>query len=150
MATTAVLEMVDTTPVEETATMTLTPPAQDKLRQLLQERNIPTYGLRVFVAGGGCSGLQYGMAFEAAARDFDTVVDQGGVKLFIDPTSMMYLAGASIDYVDSLMGAGFKIENPNAVSSCGCGSSFRTNDSGSTDEAEDEAGCGSGCGCHSH
>ena len=148
MATTAVLEMVDTTVAEETVTMNLTSAAQSKLRQLLQERNIPTYGLRVFVAGGGCSGLQYGMAFEAAARDFDTVVDQDGVKLFIDPTSMMYLAGASVDYVDGLMGAGFKIENPNATASCGCGSSFRTKDSGSTDE--EEAGCGDGCSCHSH
>ena len=148
MATTQVLEMVDTTVAEETA-INLTPSAQGKLKQLLQDRNIPTYGLRVFVAGGGCSGLQYGMAFEASARDFDTVIEQGGVQLFVDPTSMMYLAGASIDYIDSLMGAGFKIENPNAVSACGCGSSFRTKDSGST-EADEEAGCGSGCSCHSH
>ena len=140
--------MVETTPVIEEQAMNLTPAAQSKLKQLLGERNIPTYGLRVFVAGGGCSGLQYGMAFEAAARDFDTVIDQDGVKLFIDPTSMMYLAGASVDYVDGLMGAGFKIENPNAAASCGCGSSFRTKDSGSTDE--EAGGCGSGCGCHSH
>jgi iron-sulfur cluster assembly protein len=147
MATTAV-EMVDLTETtaEETATISLTPTAQAKLQQLLKERNIPDYGLRVFVAGGGCSGLQYGMAFEAQARDFDTVVEQGGVRLFIDPTSIMYMAGASIDFVDSLMGGGFKIENPNAVSSCGCGHSFRTKDSGSTDEDAD-AGCGSGC-CH--
>lgn len=149
MATSAVLEMVEPTVAEETPTMSLTSTAHDKLKQLLLERNIPSYGLRVFVAGGGCSGLQYGMAFEAAARDFDTVVDQDGVKLFIDPTSMMYLTGASVDYVDNLMGAGFKIENPNAVSACGCGSSFKTKDSGSTDEAEEE-GCGSGCSCHSH
>jgi iron-sulfur cluster assembly protein len=111
---------------------------------LLNARNIPNHGLRVFVAGGGCSGLQYGMAFEAQARDFDTVIDQNGVKLFIDPTSMMYLSGANIDYIDSLMGGGFKIENPNAVSACGCGSSFKTKDSAST---EGES-CGSGCGCH--
>jgi iron-sulfur cluster assembly accessory protein len=146
MATTAFETVQVETPVEETASITLTPTAQSKLQQLLQERNIPDYGLRVFVAGGGCSGLQYGMAFEAKARDFDTVVDQGGVHLYVDPTSMMYLAGASIDYVESLMGGGFKIENPNAVSSCGCGSSFRTKDSGS---AEDEAsGCGPSCSCH--
>ena len=146
--TTTVLETIDTdATVEEAAAITLTPAAQSKLKQLLQDRNIPDYGLRVFVAGGGCSGLQYGMAFEAKARDFDTVIDQGGVHLFVDPTSMMYLAGASVDYVDSLMGAGFKIENPNAVSACGCGSSFRTKDSGSTEDQE--AGCGSGCSCHS-
>jgi iron-sulfur cluster assembly protein len=129
----------------EAPAMTLTPTAEIKLRDLLQQRNIPNHGLRVFVAGGGCSGLQYGMAFEAQARDFDTVVDQNGVKLFIDPTSLMYLGGASIDFVDSLMGGGFKIENPNAVAACGCGSSFKTKDSGTTDEGES---CGPGCGCH--
>ena len=95
------------------------------------------------MAGGGCSGLQYGMAFEAKEREFDTVVNQNGVRLFIDPTSMMYLAGASVDFVDSLMGGGFKIENPNSTSGCGCGSSFKTKDSGSTEGGS----CGSGCGC---
>ncbi len=129
----------------EAPAMTLSPAAEAKLRELLHQRNIPNYGLRVFVAGGGCSGLQYGMAFEAQAREFDTVIDQNGVKLFIDPTSLMYLSGASIDFVDSLMGGGFKIDNPNAVSSCGCGHSFKTKDSASTDEG---ASCGSGCGCH--
>jgi iron-sulfur cluster assembly protein len=131
--------------VMDLPTMTLTPAAQGKLKELLTARSIPNYGLRVFVAGGGCSGLQYGMAFEAQAREFDTVVEQGGVKLFIDPTSMMYLGGASVDFVDSLMGGGFKIENPNAISSCGCGSSFKTKDGA---QAEEGASCGSGCGCH--
>ncbi len=131
--------------VAEQAAMTLTTLAETKLRDLLQSRNIPNHGLRVFVAGGGCSGLQYGMAFEAQAREFDTVVNQNGVKLFIDPTSLMYLGGASIDFIDSLMGGGFKIENPNATAACGCGSSFKTKDSGSTEEG---ASCGSGCGCH--
>jgi iron-sulfur cluster assembly protein len=131
----------------EAPAMSLTPTAEIKLRDLLQSRNIPNHGLRVFVAGGGCSGLQYGMAFEAQARDFDTVVDQNGVKLFIDPTSLMYLSGASIDFIDSLMGGGFKIENPNATAACGCGSSFKTKDSGST-SAEEGASCGPGCGCH--
>jgi len=149
MATTAVMTDVatdvTTDMTAEAVALVLTPSAEGKLRQLLTERNIPTYGLRVFVAGGGCSGLQYGMAFEAQARDFDTVVEQGGVQLFIDPTSLMYLSGASIDYVDNLMGGGFKIENPNAVSSCGCGHSFKTKGSAGADE---EAGCGSGCGCH--
>lgn len=129
----------------EAPAMTLTPLAEDKLRDLLVSRNIPNHGLRVFVAGGGCSGLQYGMAFEAQAREFDTVIDQNGVKLFIDPTSLMYLSGASIDFVDSLMGGGFKIDNPNATAACGCGSSFKTKDSGATDEG---ASCGPGCGCH--
>ena len=140
-----VMTQPDVVVVEETA-ISLTPTAQVKLSELLTARNIPNHGLRVFVAGGGCSGLQYGMAFEALAREFDTVVEQGGVKLFVDPTSMMYLGGASIDFVDSLMGGGFKIENPNAASACGCGSSFKSKD-GAGASAEG-ASCGSGCGCH--
>ncbi len=140
-----VMTQPDVVVVEETA-ISLTPTAQVKLSELLTVRNIPNHGLRVFVAGGGCSGLQYGMAFEAQAREFDTVVEQGGVKLFVDPTSMMYLGGASIDFVDSLMGGGFKIENPNAASACGCGSSFKSKD-GAGASAEG-ASCGSGCGCH--
>ncbi len=153
MATTAVTqvnELDDVNVIEEqdeVSGITLSTAAQAKLENLLQERNIPTYGLRVFVAGGGCSGLQYGMAFEQQARDFDTVFKQGGVQVFVDPTSLMYLAGASIDYVENLMGGGFKIENPNAVSSCGCGSSFRTKDQAGA-EGDEEAGCGSGCSCH--
>ena len=144
MATTAVLKELDFAVADEVAAVVLTTMAESKLRDLLAARNIPNHGLRVFVSGGGCSGLQYGMAFEAKAREFDTVIDQNGVKLYVDPTSLMYLSGATIDFVDSLMGGGFKIENPNAVSACGCGSSFRTKDSSSTDEG---ASCGSGCGC---
>jgi iron-sulfur cluster assembly protein len=149
MATVDLLKPDADTQIEmvEAPAMTLTPTAEIKLRDLLQSRNIPNHGLRVFVAGGGCSGLQYGMAFEAQAREFDTVVDQNGVKLFIDPTSLMYLSGASIDFIDSLMGGGFKIENPNAVAACGCGSSFKTKDSASTG-ADEDAGCGPSCGCH--
>jgi len=146
MATETLTDLSQSLDVVEAA-LSLTPMAETKLRDLLVARNIPNHGLRVFVAGGGCSGLQYGMAFEAQAREFDTVVDQNGVKLFVDPTSMMYLAGASIDFVDSLMGGGFKIENPNAVSACGCGSSFRTKDSGATDEGSC-CSSGGGCGCH--
>src|SRR5512134_3904324 len=111
-------------------TVNLTPLAASKVKAILAERNLPDHGLRVFVAGGGCSGMQYGMALEAAPREFDHVVESGGVRLYVDPTSMMYLSGASIDYVDNLMGGGFRIDNPNAVSTCGCGHSFRTSDSG--------------------
>jgi iron-sulfur cluster assembly protein len=145
MATVALTDLSTPEKQVETAVITMTAAAEGKLRELLNARNIPTHGLRVFVAGGGCSGLQYGMAFEAQSREFDTVIEQNGVRLFVDPTSMMYLGGASIDFVDSLMGGGFKIENPNAVSACGCGSSFKTKDSGAADEG---ASCGSGCGCH--
>jgi len=145
MATVDLMSTETKVEASEAPAMTLTAAAEAKLRELMTQRNIPNYGLRVFVAGGGCSGLQYGMAFEAQPREFDTVVNQNGIRLFIDPTSLMYLSGASIDFIDSLMGGGFKIDNPNAVSSCGCGSSFRTRESSTTDEG---ASCGSGCGCH--
>ena len=125
----------------ETPILTVSASAVQVIRTLLEQRQIPNHALRVFVSGGGCSGMQYGMAFEESPRDFDKVVAVDGVRLIVDPTSMMYLQGATIDYVDSLMGGGFRIENPNAVSSCGCGHSFRTaNDSG---ESESEAGCSS-------
>ena len=133
---------VDNAPIEfieAEQIVAVTPAAQSVIRTLLEQRNIPGYALRVFVSGGGCSGLQYGMAFEQAPRDFDSVVDYGDIKLVIDPTSLMYLQGASIDYVDSLMGGGFRIDNPNAVSSCGCGHSFRTKEDG---EASESSGCG--------
>ena len=121
----------------QTPTLNVTPTAVDVVRGLLQEREIPNHALRVFVSGGGCSGMQYGMAFEESPKEFDKVVEVEGVRLIIDPTSLMYLDGATIDFVDSLMGGGFRIENPNAVSSCGCGQSFRTEG-----DAESAAGCG--------
>jgi iron-sulfur cluster assembly accessory protein len=119
--------------------MTVTPAAVAVIENLLQERNIPNHALRVFVTGGGCSGMQYGMAFEQGAQDYDTVVSVDSVRLLVDPTSLVYLRGATIDFVDSLIGGGFRIENPNAVSSCGCGSSFKT----ANDDGTEEAGCSS-------
>ncbi len=136
--TTTMIEPIETQVATEA--VALTPQAADKLRNILLEKNLPDHGLRVFVAGGGCSGLQYGMAFEANQRDMDTVVEAHGLKVYVDPVSLEYLYGASIDYVDGLMGAGFRIDNPNAVAACGCGSSFRTKDSG-------EAPAGGGCAC---
>ena len=122
--------------------LTVTPAATDTIRNLLEQRSIPNHVLRVFVAGGGCSGMQYGMAFEEAPQEFDQVIEQDGIRLVVDPTSLMYLQGATIDFVDSLMGGGFRIDNPNAVSTCGCGHSFRT---------ADQAGAeGDGCGSCSH
>jgi iron-sulfur cluster assembly protein len=123
--------------------LSVTPAAIQVIRTLLQQRNIPNHSLRVFVSGGGCSGMQYGMAFEEQPREFDQVVDIEGVRLLVDPTSLMYLQGAVIDFVDSLMGGGFRIDNPNAVSSCGCGHSFRTSSS-------EGASSGGGCGSCSH
>jgi iron-sulfur cluster assembly protein len=128
--------------LDATQTITLTTGARDMVRSLLQQKNVPGHGLRVFVAGGGCSGLQYGMALEAEPRPYDQVFESDGVKVFVDPTSMMYLGGATIDYEDSLMGGGFRIDNPNAVSACGCGSSFKTKDSAGAASAG-----GAGCGC---
>jgi iron-sulfur cluster assembly accessory protein len=124
---------------ETTTTINVTDSALAVVRKLLVEKNVPDYGLRVFVSGGGCSGLQYGMALEAEARAYDSVIEKDGVKVFIDPTSAMYLANATIDYEDSIMGGGFKIDNPNAVSSCGCGTSFKTKDS----SGAAAGGCGS-------
>lgn len=131
--------------LEQTQTVEITSTAADTVRNLLVSKNVPDYGLRVFVSGGGCSGMQYGMALEAEARPYDHVVEKDGIKIFIDPTSMMYLNGATVDYEDSLMGGGFKIENPNAVASCGCGTSFKAGDNAGAAPAG--ASCGSGCGC---
>lgn len=98
--------------------------------------------LRVWVAGGGCSGLSYGMALDDGnPEEGDSVFVQDGLRLFIDPLSLNYMDGASVDYVDEVLGGGFKIENPNATSSCGCGSSFQS-------EGGSGCGCGGGgCGC---
>ena len=136
--------MTDIPMAETAAQVNMTESAANVVRNLLQEKNIPNHMLRIFVAGGGCSGMQYGMAFEATPRAGDTVLEPySGVKVVIDPMSAGYLLGANIDYVDSLMGGGFRIDNPQAVSSCGCGHSFRTK--GSETAASSGGGCGS-CG----
>ena len=124
---------------EEKQILTVTPSAVAIIKNLLQERNIPNHALRVFVTGGGCSGMQYGMSFEEVEQDYDTVVVVDGVRLLIDSTSLVYLTGATVDFVDNLIGGGFRIDNPNAVSSCGCGSSFRTEDS----QGAGDTSCGS-------
>jgi iron-sulfur cluster assembly protein len=122
--------------------ITLTPQAAGAVRDLLEKRNLTGYALRVFISGGGCSGYQYGMALEGNVRENDLAYEFEGVKVVVDEVSINYLRGATVDYVEDIMGSGFKIENPNAVSSCGCGSSFRTKDEGGA------AGSGGGCGCH--
>ena len=106
--------------------ITLSPTAASKLQDIMVEKGIQNHALRVFVSGGGCSGLSYGMTFSEGAEIGDQEFDMNGVKVVVDPGSIMYLDGAEIDYIDSLMGGGFRIENPNAVQSCACGSSFRT------------------------
>lgn len=98
--------------------------AVEKVRELLLEEGNPDLKLRVFVQGGGCSGFQYGFTFDDVINDDDTSIDKGGVQLLVDPMSFQYLVGAEIDYKDDLEGAQFVIRNPNASTTCGCGSSF--------------------------
>lgn len=129
--------------LEQTGEITVTDSAANMVKNLLVSKNVPDYGLRVFVSGGGCSGMQYGMALEAEAREYDHVIGKAGYKIFIDPTSMMYLNGATIDYIDEIMGGGFKIDNPNAVASCGCGTSFKAKDSQGAAADAAVASCGS-------
>lgn len=102
----------------------LTDNAVIKIQNLLLEENDPTVNLRVFVQGGGCSGMQYGFTFDNAKNEDDFTIEKDGIVLLVDSMSSQYLTGARIDYVEDLMGAQFKIENPNAQTSCGCGSSF--------------------------
>jgi iron-sulfur cluster assembly protein len=98
--------------------------AQQIKRLLDQEGKLETHALRMKVVGGGCSGLQYQLAFDDQRRDNDSEVESGGVRLVVDEKSALYLVGTTLDYVDTLMESGFKIQNPNAKSTCGCGQSF--------------------------
>lgn len=106
--------------------ITVTETAASKIRELLTEENKVESGLRVFVQGGGCSGFQYGLMIEESNGDgsADKVYESNGVKLYVDPISIRYLRGAEVDFLDNLSGGGFTIKNPNAKSTCGCGSSF--------------------------
>jgi iron-sulfur cluster insertion protein len=98
--------------------------ACDKVRDLIAEEGNPELKLRVFVTGGGCSGFQYGFTFDEIANEDDTAIDRAGVTFLVDPMSYQYLVGAEIDYREGLEGAQFVIRNPNAKTTCGCGSSF--------------------------
>ena len=108
--------------------VSLTDAAAMKLRELTKEEASPDIGLRVYVYSGGCSGYRYGMMLEDAPTAEDKVLEANGVKVYVDGNSVALLEGSQIDYVDTLMGAGFTVNNPNAVTACGCGSSFRTAD----------------------
>ena len=116
---------------------TITTDAATQLKEFLADQGTPEAGLRVFVAPGGCSGLQYGMTIEESAEDGDEVIETGGVRILVDNFSAMYLEGAEVDYVSSLMGGGFTVHNPNSVSGCSCGHSFN---------AGGNAGTAHGCG----
>jgi iron-sulfur cluster assembly protein len=120
--------------------ISLTDKAANRLKDIIKSKG-ENLALRVMVRTGGCSGFEYGMALERSPRPDDNVAEQDGVRVVIDANSMQFLDGSTIDYVDSLMGGGFAINNPNAVSSCGCGQSFKT-----ADEAGAAKSCGSG-GC---
>ena len=98
--------------------------AAGKVKALIEEEGNPDLKLRVFVTGGGCSGFQYGFTFDEVTNEDDTVMEKNGVTLLVDPMSFQYLSGAEIDYQEGLEGAQFVIKNPNATSTCGCGSSF--------------------------
>ena len=104
----------------------VTEAAAEKITELLTEENKPESGLRVFVQGGGCSGFQYGLMIDEGEGDAeaDKIFEVNGIRLFVDPISLPYLKGAEVDFVDNNMGGGFTIKNPNAKSTCGCGSSF--------------------------
>lgn len=98
--------------------------AASKVKELIDEEGNPDLKLRVFVSGGGCSGFQYGFTFDEITNEDDTIVEKNGVHLLVDPMSYQYLVGAEIDYKDDLEGSQFVIKNPNATTTCGCGSSF--------------------------
>lgn len=109
---------------EMASPLNFTDSAAAKVKGLIEEEGIPDLKLRVFVTGGGCSGFQYGFTFDENTNDDDTVVEKNGVTLLIDSMSFQYLVGAEIDYKEDLQGSQFVIKNPNATTTCGCGSSF--------------------------
>lgn len=109
---------------DDVSELRLTPAAAGRIRKLIEEEGNTALSLRVYISGGGCSGFQYGFGFEDAAQEDDHRLEQHGVTLLVDPLSLPYLEGAEIDYADDLNGERFIIRNPNATSTCGCGSSF--------------------------
>jgi len=111
-------------PTDMPSPILFTDSAANKVKELILEEGNTDLKLRVFVTGGGCSGFQYGFTFEEIANDDDTAMEKNGVTLLIDPMSYQYLVGAEIDYTEGLQGSQFVIKNPNATSTCGCGSSF--------------------------
>ena len=108
----------------EPSVMSFTDDAANRVQSLISEEGNDNLKLRVFVTGGGCSGFQYGFAFEEGVNEDDTVIENKGARLLVDPLSYQYLAGSKIDYVEGLEGSRFVVENPKATATCGCGSSF--------------------------
>ena len=118
--------MISMESAEQSHVVTITPKAAQKVGEFMKQEGKDNLFLRVYVSGGGCSGLSYGMGFEEKSEEDDHIIEQNGVKVLIDGYSQRYLKGANIDYIESLMGACFKINNPNVTKSCSCGHSFST------------------------
>jgi iron-sulfur cluster assembly protein len=131
------MDMTADTVETQQALVTMTTAAAEKVRELLEAEGDTSLGLRIFVAGGGCSGMQYGMTLDEA-QEGDVALELQGIRVLVDEMSAGYISGSEVDYVDSLMGAGFTVNNPNAVSTCGCGHSFKT---------ANDAGQARSCGC---
>jgi len=136
--------MADMEIVERTSLVSLTPTAAAKVKELMAGEPEDSLVLRVAIQGGGCSGFQYGLGFDTAPAEGDEILDLEGVRVVVDPFSAPYLQGATIDFLNGLQESGFKIDNPNASSSCGCGHSFQVEEGAEPDE-HGAAGCGSGC-----
>ena len=138
------MEIIERT---ETDLLSLTPKAAEKIKQLMaEEPDGDASVLRVAIQGGGCSGFQYGLGFDGGALEGDLELEQHGVKVVVDPFSAPYLRGSQIDFLETIQEAGFKIDNPNAVSACGCGHSFQVEDEGAGEAPAAGGACGSGCG----
>jgi iron-sulfur cluster assembly protein len=126
--------------------LTLTPVAAGKIRELLaEEPDGASMVLRVAIQGGGCSGFQYGLGFDTGAVEGDIELELEGVPVVVDPFSAPYLQGATIDFLNTIQESGFKIDNPNAISSCGCGHSFQVDEGEELPDGTHMGGCGSGC-----
>jgi iron-sulfur cluster assembly protein len=138
---------VESTTEHPTDTLiTLTPVAAQKVKELLaEEPDGDSLVLRVAIQGGGCSGFQYGLGFDSSSVEGDLELELEGVPVVVDPYSAPYLQGATIDFLNTIQESGFKIENPNAVSSCGCGHSFQVEEGEELPEGTEMGGCGSGC-----
>jgi iron-sulfur cluster assembly protein len=128
--------------------VTLTPLAIDRVKEFLAKDKDQPNGLRIFVQPGGCSGYQYGMVLEKNARGDDISWTENGINVYIDDQSARLIEGAEIDFVETVQGSGFKISNPNAASSCGCGNSFERAESGHSHAENQAKGCACGCGGH--
>src|SRR5580693_6884153 len=124
MATTTTTPTTNAPAITDAKPVNFTSSAISKVKEIMAQQNPVPAGLRVGVVGGGCSGFSYSLQFDTNAGMMDKVFDMDGLKVFVDATSIMYLNGCRVDYVETLEGAGFKFENPNVKSTCGCGSSF--------------------------